>query len=242
MVTRSRWEGPIASERSADADVTGAARLAARPGVFATASFTVFLAIVVAFHFVQPDLHPFQRVVSEYAVGRLGWLLNAGFGFFAFGLAALAMAFGWLLGPPARARLGGVLLGVSALGILANAIFTADLQGADVTAQGIAHHLAGFVAFFSLIPGAILISRRLARADRLHGRYRRLGLLAWLLIPLCLAMLLVFARFDAIGLGQRIFLGGVFAWLLLAAHGLRAGAFARDDVRTSTETFVAEGT
>lgn len=211
----------------ADLDMALTARpvRAGRLGLLSASSFAVFLSVVVVLHFVQPQLHPFRRFVSEYAVGRMGWLLNAGFAFFAFGLSALAIAFGWLLRPPARTRVGGILLGVSALGILASGLFNADLQRADRTAHGIAHDLAGFVAFFSLMPGAIVISRRLARANRLRGRYRRLSLLAWLLVALFLAMMFVFGPFGVIGLGQRIFLGGLFAWLLLAAHGLRAGAF-----------------
>lgn len=47
-------------------------------------------------------------------------------------------------------------------------------------------------------------------------------------MPLFLAMMFVFGPFGVIGLGQRIFLGGVFAWLLLAAHGLRTGSFEAD--------------
>lgn len=205
-------------------DSTDASR-AMRLGVLATSCFAVFLAIVIALHFVQPELHPFRRFVSEYAVGPMGWLLNVGFLCFAFGLAALAAAFGWLLTPPSRTRPGGALLGVSALGILAGGLFNADLQGTDVTMQGIAHDLAGFVAFLSLLPGTIVTSRRLAGANRLGGLYRGLRPLAWLLVALFLAMMFVFGPLGVVGLGQRIFIGGMFGWLLLAAHGLRAGAF-----------------
>lgn len=202
-----------------------AASRAGRLGVFATWSFTVFLAVVVVLHFMQPELHPFRRFVSEYALGRMGWLLNTGFLSFAAGLAALAAAFGWLLDAPAQRRVGGILLGVSALGILASGLFNADLQGTHRTSRGIAHDLAGFVAFFSLMPGAIITSRRLARANRLRGRYLWLILLAWLLVPLFLAMMFVFGPLGVIGLGQRIFLSGVFAWLLFAAHGLQTRSF-----------------
>lgn len=214
-----------------NADASRVARL----GLLSASSFAVFLAVVVVLHFVQPELRPVRRFISEYAVGRMGWLLNTGFAFFAFGLSALATAFGWRLDPRARTRVGGILLGVSALGILASGLFNADLQGADRTAYGIAHDLAGFVAFFSLIPGAIVISRRLARANRLRGRYLRLRLLAWLLVPLFLAMMFVFGPIGVIGAGQRIFLGGVFVWLLLAAQGLRTGSFSAPGPRTSPE-------
>lgn len=79
----------------ADLDMALTARpvRAGRLGLLSASSFAVFLAVVVALHFVQSELHPFKRFVSEYAVGRMGWLLNAGFAFFAFGLSALAIAF-----------------------------------------------------------------------------------------------------------------------------------------------------
>lgn len=202
-------------------DTSGAVRL----GLLAASGFTVFIAVAVVLHFVQPELHPSRRFISEYAAGSMGWLLNAGFAFFAVGLSALAIAFGWRPGPLAGTRVGGVLLGVSAVGILVGGLFNADLQGAGRTTRGVVHDLAGFVAFFSLIPGAIIVSKRLARADRLRGSYRRLTLLAWLLVPLFLAMMLVFGPLGLVGLGQRVFLCGLFAWLLAAAHGLGAGAF-----------------
>lgn len=204
-------------------------------GVLAAAGFAVFVAVALTFHFVQPELHPLRRFISEYAAGRAGWLLNIAFFAFALGLAALTAVFGRLLDPPARTRVGGTLFGVSALGIFASGLFNSDLQGADVTGEGLVHDLAGFVAFFSLLPGAIVVSRRLVRAERLRGRYRRLDLLAWLLVPLFAAMLFVFEPSGMVGLGQRIFLCGVFAWLLTVAHGLRTGAFEAAEPRKNQE-------
>lgn len=84
-------------------DTSGAVRL----GLLAASGFTVFIAVAVVLHFVQPELHPSRRFISEYAAGSMGWLLNAGFAFFAVGLSALAMAFGWRPGPLAGTRVGG---------------------------------------------------------------------------------------------------------------------------------------
>ena len=87
--------------------------------------------------------------------------------------------------------------------------------------------LAGLAAFFSLMPGAGLVSRRLRIADRLHGGYRCLRCLSWLVPAAFIAMVTVFIPYGLAGLGQRIFLVLLFLWLIIAARGLETGAFSK---------------
>lgn len=93
----------------------------------------LFLLIMTAFHFIQPELHPFRRFGSEYAAGRLGWTMNVAFLGFGSALAALSIVLGRVLQPPMRSRAGSVLFAVAALGILGSGLFNADLQGETVT-------------------------------------------------------------------------------------------------------------
>lgn len=199
-----------------------------RLATISVVGFGLFLSLLSALHFIQPELDPLARFGSEYAAGRMGWLMNVAFVCFAVGLAALALAFDQGLRAPARSRLGSVLLGLGALGILSSGVFNADLQGAATTTRGIAHDLSGFVAFLSLLPAMIIVSRRLSRAGRLTGIYRALPRLAVLAVLLFLAMLFLFDPLGLVGLGQRLFLAAVFAWLLIAAAGLRSGALATE--------------
>jgi hypothetical protein len=185
----------------------------------------LFILIMTAFHFIQPELHPFKRFGSEYAVGRLGWIMNLAFLGFASALAALSVTLGRALQPPLRSRAGAILFAIAALGILGSGLFNADLQGEAVTWHGIAHGLAGFVAFLSMLPGMVVVARRLHKVNVLRGGYRVLRSLSWLNVGMFLAMLFLFEPFGLVGLGQRVFLLGLFAWLLTAAEGFRSGQF-----------------
>jgi hypothetical protein len=212
---------------------TRARRLAA----IAIAGCAFFLLIVIAFHFIQPELDPLKRFGSEYAAGHLGWLMNVGFVSFAAGLASLAIAFGHSLQPPARSRGAGVLLGLSSLGILGSGLFNSDLQGTQpVSVSMILHSLSGFLAFLTMIPAMILLSRRLHFAKPLRGIRPVLRYFPWLVLLLFLAMLFVFEPLHLVGLGQRLFLAAMFTWLLSAAHAVRSGTFALlDETRGAEE-------
>lgn len=189
------------------------------------AGFAVFVGLLVSLHFIQPELDPLTRFGSEYARGRLGWLMKLAFFGFATGLGALAYTIGHSIGPPTRSRAAGILLALAALGIAGSGLFDADLQGSSPTREGIFHDLAGFLTFLSLLPAMFVVSSRLAGAGLLHGPYRLLRMLPWLATVLFLTMLFLFGPVGLVGLGQRLFLAAVFTWLLTVAAGLRAERF-----------------
>lgn len=195
----------------------------------AIAGFAFLPLVLLAFHFIQPQLDPLRRFGSEYAVGRLGWLMNVGFFGFAVGLASLAIAIGHSLQPPARSRVAGLLLGISSLGILASGLFNADLQGTQVTQAGILHDLSGFVAFLTMIPAMIYLSRRLPSSKQIGGLWPVLRHGPWLVLILFLAMLFVFEPVRLVGLGQRLFVVAMFTWLLSTAYTIRSGAWASSE-------------
>ena len=196
-----------------------------RLGTAAESGFAIFIAIMTAFHFIQPELNPLERFGSEYVLGRLGWMMNVAFVSFGSGLAAFALALACALRPAARSRVGQVLFGFTALGILGSGLFSADPNGRAESWHGIGHAIAGLVAFLSMLPAMVIVSWRLRRANALAGGYRVLRLLSWVNVVLFLASLFLFEPLGLAGLGQRIFLIGMFAWLLIAAEGIRSGKF-----------------
>jgi Protein of unknown function (DUF998) len=204
-------------------------------GAVAIAGCAVMILILTAFHFIQPELDPLRRFGSEYAAGRLGWLMNVGFFGLAVSLASLAIAFGHSMQPPTRARGPGVLLGMSSLGILGSGVFNANLQGGRATWVGVVHDLSGFAAFLTMIPAMILLSRRKQLAEPFRGAWRVVRHCAWLVLILFLAMLFVFEPLQLVGLGQRLFLAAMFTWLLSAAYAIRSGAFSLPEVTRQEE-------
>jgi NAD/NADP transhydrogenase beta subunit len=53
------------------------------------AAVVIFLALLAALHFLKPEFDPSKRVISEYELGRYGWVMSLAF--FALGIAVLAM-------------------------------------------------------------------------------------------------------------------------------------------------------
>jgi len=78
--------------------------------------------------------------------------------------------------------------------------------------------------FFVLVMYVAFATRRLRLAGRLQPRYRALRILSWL-APVAFLAFMSSIGYGLAGLGQRVFLGLVFAWQLIAARGLEVGAF-----------------
>lgn len=190
--------------------------------------FSMLIFIMLAFHFIQPELNPLKRFGSEYVVGRLGWIMNIAFFCFACGLLSLAFAFNWGLNPQNRSRTGSILFVLAAIGILGAGLFNTHLQVEQPTTAGIIHALSSLFAFLTMIPAMFIFSRRLHLADLLKGKYKVLRYLPWVITLLFLSMMFVFEALNLVGLGQRLFLFALFYWLFLASRGLQTGAFASD--------------
>lgn len=210
-------------------------RLLARTTIVASAFFVVVM--YVAFLFIQPELNPLYRYGSEYAVGRMGWLMKAAFFVWGTGLLAFALAQATGLDREARSPTGIALFAIAAVGVFIAGTFDGDLQVVNPSPPPLwiepppsdsqkLHALGGMVTFLALMPGAGLVSRRLRRAGRLRGPYRWLRGLSWLIFVAFLAFAFGFVSIGLAGLGQRLFLGLLFTWLLMAGWGLERGAFA----------------
>jgi hypothetical protein len=182
-----------------------------------------FAAIIVALHFLRPDLNPLQRPTSEYAVGPYGYLMASAF--FSMSAASLALASGLARGiaPSARSRVGLGLLGLWGLNLLIAMIFPIDPEGAAPTLAGSIHSINGPVGFLSLSLGMVLISRRFKH----DVAWRPIQRPAVLLALGNLATFLAFPLLNAtgtglLGLAQRIALALIVAWYLLTASRLRS--------------------
>lgn len=209
----------------------------ARAAIWATAVF--FAVMYVAFVFIQPELNPLYRFGSEYAVGYAGWLMKLSFFVWGTGLVAFALAMACGLDPDARSSIAIGLFVIAGAGVFLSGIFDSDLQVLNedppprwveppASREQVLHAIAGLIAFFSLMPGAGLVSRRLRLAGRLSGGYRWLRPLSWVLPVAFIAFATVFVSQGLAGLGQRIFMAFVFAWIILAARGLEKSAFVSD--------------
>jgi hypothetical protein len=213
---------PSGSDHLNPVDRPGAARArttAALAGyvILATASA---IAAIIGVHFLRPEDDPLSSPISQYAVGRFGFVMTAAL--FLWGVAAWALASGLSRGvsPSAGSRSAAVLSVVFGVGLVVASFFPMDVpfRRHDPSPTGATHILAASVSTL-LFPFAALLWARSFRTEAIWQSFyefaHRLGLL------LLAAMPIVFAfgsfYFALFGLVQKIYAVLVLSWMMAAA-------------------------
>lgn len=209
----------------------------ARPG--ATISLTAarlsfggaatFLVLLAALHFIKPELDPSWRVISEYEIGRYGWVMALAFLSLAFSCVALFVA----VRPQTQTtggKIGLALLLVAAAGMAIAAVFTSDpitASSDELTAHGNLHALGAALGTGFPIAAA-LISRSLAR-NRAWSQARRSLLwsavavwIGFLVFALSMAVMFpddgTFGPDVMIGWPNRLMIVAYSGWLMVVAR------------------------
>ena len=188
------------------------------PLVVAAAAAAANLVILALLHVVSPEVDPVTRPVSEYALGRFGWL--ATIGTVAEGLGALGLAVALR-----QKRAAAALLAIFGLAKLVMPLFPVDALGTPATPTGQVHNVLGNVAFFVFPVAALLLVRTLWRMGS------RLAPVAAVVLAAATVGVLVGDAFGVFGLTQRAYLILCSLWLLLTA-----AALLRSPSRPSSQT------
>jgi len=151
----------MAGDTATAKPVAAVSSTAARLSFAAAATFVVLLA---ALHAIKPELDPSWHFISEYAIGRYGWIMVLAFLALALGYVSLFVAIRSHL-RTITGRIGLALLLVGALGLAIAAIFTTDpitVSKDAVTTEGTLHNLGGTLGI-AMPCAAALIGWKLAR-------------------------------------------------------------------------------
>ncbi|HEY9127726.1 MAG TPA: DUF998 domain-containing protein [Acidobacteriaceae bacterium] len=178
-------------------------------------------------HVLRPDYAPTHHFISDYAVGRYGWVMTTWF---------LAMSYGCLMlvlglvrsGPTSvAARIGTCLLGVASIGLVVSAIFPTDVQSPQ-TRAGHIHDMSFLVNIGSIFLAIVLLSLSFGSQPRWRP-YRRTALtLAGLVVLAVVLQFLTLHKGAPYGLANRLAVTMLLAWLLTTAIRLRAVALERE--------------
>lgn len=137
-----------------------------------------FVALLLILHVVRADLAPSWHMISEYAVGRSGWLMGAAFLSLATAFIALAVAFL----PSARGVLGvlAVLMLLTAgVGAAIGGLFPMDPLGTPPEQFSSSARMHG-VGFMLGVPGTLLaVTLVTLLLWRDAGWQSARGMLAW---------------------------------------------------------------
>lgn len=198
---------------------------AARVTFWAAGLFLVLLAVL---HILKPEFDPSWRMISEYAIGRFGWLMQLAF--FSLAIANLsAIAAVWPQAKSIVGYIGLVLLLLAATSATIGGIFTSDpitTSPDALSASGKVHILGAQIGIPAMPLAAALISWVLTQHNQAWASARR-----WLWLTVGLVWLsfvaLIFLAFVVakgtlgpdvlIGWPNRIFMMGYNLWLMVVA-------------------------
>jgi hypothetical protein len=202
------------------------ASLAARMAI-GTAAFA--LAALAVLHVLKPDIHPGRTMISQYALGRYGWLMASCFAAFGVGSASLFAALVTDM-PSIVGRVGLAVLLAAAVGFAMAARFPMDpvsTPRAQMSSSGRMHGMAFLIG----VPSQLLAVLLLSLALRGDVSYSTLPLLAltvviWVSCAIMMAIMLIVGpgktpdpngpeRF--LGAPNRMFIVAYGVWLMVAA-------------------------
>lgn len=136
-----------------------------RAARIAIAAVIVYQAMLIGLILLRPDLDPEWHTISEWAIGRHGWIMQVAFLVSATGYAALAIALRpYLTNRPVL--IGCCLLALCALGTILVGLFVTDpmpfTAKTGISTRGLVHIIGGSIGMLLLPPAALLINLGLA--------------------------------------------------------------------------------
>lgn len=190
--------------------------------VAAAGFFVYFVAALLLMHALRPDYTIVDHMISDYAVGRSGWIMTTAFSSLSMGCVTLAIGL-FLDGPTSwLGRAGAALLVVAFGGLIVTALFPTDLETAPSTRTGDIHALSFFVNIVSILLSTICLG--LSYGGSPDWRRRRTPALAFvgLLIVAFVAQYLTLRRGAPYGITNRLFVAILMAWLISNSFWLRS--------------------
>ena len=149
---------------NATAPAPSASATAARLSIAAIIAYQIPLLAVI---FIRPELDPSRKPISEFAIGRHGWVMQLAFLTAAVSYGALFVA----VRPAVRGATGRVglgILGVCVVGTVGVGVFVADPVVTplnELTTVGTLHVVYGLSALVLLPFAALLINLDVARGN-----------------------------------------------------------------------------
>ena len=214
-----------------DGDSTTAKPVAAISQTAARLSFAAaatFLILLAALHLIKPELDPSWRVISEYEIGRYGWIMMLAFLSLAVSCVSLFVAIRSQI-QTIGGKIGLAFLLVAATGLIIAAIFTTDPITAshnELTTHGNLHGLGaalgtGFPIAAALIGWSLARNRAWTSARRSLLWSAGLAWIGFLVFTLSMVVMFpddgTFGPDVLIGWPNRFMMLAYSAWLMVVA-------------------------
>lgn len=189
--------------------------------VFAGIVLYVILDIIA--QALPPHYNAISQAESLLAVGPYGYVMTVNFVVRGALSLLFVIAYARTIPRASQSRAGLILLGVWGIGALLLALFPTDAVGAHLTVHGAIHLVVALVAFVCGPLGELLLARaRRKDASTPMPRVLLVGVAVAALVAAALVILgaSAFTRAGIWGLLERVLIGLVLLWILLAALDL----------------------
>lgn len=176
--------------------------------------FLYFAAALLLMHVIRPDYTIIDHMISDYAVGRFGWIMTTAF--VSLGLGCLTLAVALFRDGPTLwlGRAGAAWLLVAFVGLMVTAMYPTDLETAPSTRTGDIHAISFLVNIVSVLLSAMCLTLAYAAEPRWRSRRSAALVLAGLLIAAFVAQYITLHRGAPYGITNRLFVAVLMAWLL----------------------------
>ena len=194
------------------------------PTLFATIAIVLYTYAVLALllmHVLRSDYTIRTHMISDYAVGRYGWIMTSWF---------IAMSCGcqMLIWGLARSglktvlfKIGAGLLCVASIGLLVSALFPTDLEEASSTRTGDIHTISFLINIVSIIFSMIFLTMCFRSHPRWRSYQRIATVLTLLVVITFFIQFFTLRRGAPYGFTNRLFVVVLFVWFFMTSIRLR---------------------
>lgn len=192
--------------------------------------FFYFVAALLLMHIIRPDYTIVDHMVSDYAVGRSGWIMTTAF--FSASMGCLALAIGLFLDGPTSwlGRIGATLLVVAFAGLIVTALFPTDLETAASTRTGDIHTFSFQVNVASVLLSTICLALSYGGSPHWHRHRTPALVFAVLLVIAFVAQFLTLHRGAPYGITNRLFVAVLMAWFISNSFWLKSVAAKKHEI------------
>jgi hypothetical protein len=139
-----------------DSDLAGLSTWLRVLQITGLAGITAFVVALVALHGLRGDLNPISHSISEYSLGRYGWVMRGAFAGLALGTLCTAVCLRFRLARSLRSLVGIVALIATSMGLFLEAAYNTDRLGIRETFDG-AIHGDGLLVVCLTLPVAVFV-------------------------------------------------------------------------------------